>query len=322
MQLKEELKNTFTSYWSFMTLRTACQLNLFDIIKKEKFSINQLNKKLKTDLKALTILIDALVGLKTLKIIDNQLTISFKGELLTDDNSDSLKQACILWGEEHLEAWKNLKYTIKTGNPSFEKVHETSFFSYLSSDKTKLYNYHKAMAEYAVDDYKNITKVFDFSEFSTITDVGGGLGVLVKYIHNFYPNKVLNLVELPEVIALIEDDKRVNLYRANFFESIPVQSDLIILSRVLHDWNDEKAKIILENCLQSLYKNGKIVVIEIMQEDINAHLLSLNMMAICESFERTTIEYENLIEKVGLKITKKVKLNNLQTILKLEKNEL
>jgi len=319
MQIKEELKNSFTSYWSFMTLRTACQLNLFDAVKSENYSVNELNKKLKTDLKSLTTLINALIELKTLKIIDNKLRLSSKGELLTNDNPDSLKQACILWGEEHLDAWKNLSYTIKTGTPSFEKVYGTSFFNYLASDKNKLYNYHKAMAEYAVDDYKNITDVFNFSEFSSITDVGGGLGILIKYIYNTYPDKIFNLVELPEVIALIEDDKKVNLYSTDFFKSIPIQSDLIILSRVLHDWNDEKAKIILENCLQSLSENGKILIIEILQEDINANLLSLNMLTICESFERTSIEYRNLIEKVGLTITKKVKLNNLQTILTLEK---
>ena len=175
------------------------------------------------------------------------------------------------------------------------------------------------MAEYAVDDYKNITDVFNFSEFSSITDVGGGLGILIKYIYNTYPDKIFNLVELSEVIALIENDKKVNLYSADFSKSIPVQSDLIILSRVLHDWNDEKAKIILENCLQSLSENGKILIIEILQEDINANMLSLNMLTICESFERTSIEYRNLIEKVGLTVTKKVKLNNLQTILTLEK---
>ena len=31
--LKSELKNTFTSYWQYFALRTACQLDIFDDIE-------------------------------------------------------------------------------------------------------------------------------------------------------------------------------------------------------------------------------------------------------------------------------------------------
>jgi len=319
MQLKEELKGAFTSYWSFMTLRTACQLNVFDEVKKADNTINELSNILNTDYKSLEVLISSLIRLNTLESIDSILILKPKGDLLTDSSPDSLKQACILWGEEHLTAWQNLEYTIKTGLPSFEKIYSTSFFNYLKNDVRKLNNYHKAMSEYAVDDYRNITDVFEFSKFSNITDVGGGLGVLINYVHEKYPIKTYNLVELPEVIDLFVGLGTINLYRADFFNSIPVQSDLIILSRVLHDWDDEKAKIILKKCLQTLSINGQILIIEIMQEEINADLLSLNMMAICKSYERTFNQYEKLIKNVGLKVSKKIKLNNLQTILSIER---
>jgi len=319
MQIKEELKNSFTSYWSFMALRTACQLNLFDEVSKGDSTLVELKDKLNTDYKSLTILVNALVELNTLQIIDTKLKLQPKGELLTETNPDSLKQACILWGSEHLDAWQNLQYTIKTGRPSFEEEFKSPFFDYLKSDKNKLYNYHQAMAEYAVDDYRNISKLFDFSQYSTITDIGGGLGVLVQYIQNSLPNKTYHLVELPEVIDLVENKNNINLIKADFFKPIPVQSEMIILSRVLHDWDNDKARLILQNCIESLTNNGRILIIEIMQEEISANLLSLNMMSMCKSHERTFTQYGNLIEGVGLKVSNKTKLNSLQTILTIEK---
>ena len=319
MQLKEELKNTFTSYWSFMALRTACQLNLFDEVKKGNFSISEINQLLKTDYNSLVILINTLVELNTIQIIEKKLTLKPKGELLTESSPHSLKQACILWGGEHLDAWQNLQSTIKTGKPSFEAEYEVPFFNYLKTDKNKLYNYHKAMSEYAVDDYKNISKIIDFTKFSTITDIGGGLGVLINYIQKDFPSRTFNLLELPEVIDLVENEKNINLIKADFFKPLPVKSDLIILSRVLHDWDNEKAKLILNNCSQSITDKGKILIIEIMQDEINANLLSLNMKAICKSYERTYIQYEELIKSIGFKVSNKNKLNSLQTILTIER---
>lgn len=53
----------------------------------------------------------------------------------------------------------------------------------------------------------------------------------------------------------LKDIKKIS---GSFFDKIPSQSEVIILSRVLHDWNNEKAGIILKNCYDALPIGGTI----------------------------------------------------------------
>ena len=74
---------------------------------------------------------------------------------------------------------------------------------------------------------------------------------------------------------------------------------------------------ILKNCYEALRNNGTLYIIENCTDktSINLSLLSLNMIVMCESYERTTKEYCSLVEKSKFKYSYKIKLNNLQTIL-------
>ena len=239
-----------------------------------------------------------------------------KGKFLTKNHPETLKESCILWGGEHLNAWQNLSFTIQKNKPAFENIFKSSFFDYLKNDNEKLYNYQYAMAEYARDDYKNITDIIDFSKFDKIADIGGSKGVLIKNIAKKFPKKNCILLDLPEVTNLIKiKPDNLKIISESFFEDFNFKADAIILSRVLHDWNNEKAKIIIQNCIKALNYDGRIFIIEIMNDEIKANLLSINMMLMTESYERTFEEYNLLLEKFNFKIELNLILNKLQTIL-------
>ncbi|MCD4792410.1 MAG: hypothetical protein K8R54_04190 [Bacteroidales bacterium] len=320
--MKEELKNTFTSFWEYLTLRTACQLKIFDEIQKGNNTFDKLHKASKTDYTALQTLIFSLIDINAISNKENILVLTEKGELLTENHPETMKNACILWGGEHLTAWQNLDYTIKTGEPAFENIYGMQFFEYLNTDKQILKNYHFAMAEYAEDDYKNIANLIDFSKFDTVADVGGGLGTLIKNIAGKSPRLNCILFELPEVIDLSDTNENVQNISGNFFKKLPFSADAVILSRILHDWDDKKAKQILNNCRTALNENGKLFIAEILNDEIKANMLTLNMRVMCKSFERTYKQYKSLLEDAGFILEKRVKLNDLQTILIAKKNEL
>jgi C-methyltransferase len=50
----------------------------------------------------------------------------------------SLKYACMNWSGEHLTAWQNLDFSIKTGNSSFEEIYKKPFFDFLNDNPEKL----------------------------------------------------------------------------------------------------------------------------------------------------------------------------------------
>lgn len=314
--MKEELKNTFTSYWEYLALQTACKKNVFDLIQSGKNTITALLKSGKFNRAVIIDLITALEQAKTLNIIDDKIVLTKRGEILTENNSNSLKYACIHWGEEHMTAWQNLEYTLTTGQPAFKHIFDKPFFEYLSDDKNKIKNYHKAMNEYARDDYQNICEQHDFSIHKSIIDIGGSLGALIKIISKNNSNLKCFLFDRPEVINLIKNNEFETI-EGDFFECIPNTSEAIIMSRVIHDWNNEKAQIILHNAHKALPENGTLYLVENLTDKIKdkAALLSLNMLLITESYERSLSEYKSLLTKCNFLFTDFKKINKFQYLI-------
>jgi hypothetical protein len=107
----------------------------------------------------------------------------------------------------------------------------------------------------------------------------------------------------------------------DFFKEIPPIADGIIMSRVIHDWEDKKARLILKNVYHALPSTGKLYLIEILKDNLKdgATLLSLNMLLMCNSYERTKEAYLSLLIEVGFKVKEVKSLNTLQSIIICEK---
>jgi len=298
-----------------MAVSAACKLNLFDNLQVAK-TAKQLANELSLNEDNLLSLLNALHNVGYLEKNSDLYKVNYLSELLTENNPESLKYACLNWSAEHLTAWQKLDFSIKTGNSSFEEIFKKPFFDYLNDNPEKLNAYHKAMYQYAKDDYKTLPDVIDFSKHKSVMDVGGGYGAVLENIKKKNPNLDCVLFDLEKVVenVTVSNIKKIS---GNFFNKIPNQSEAIILSRVLHDWNNEKANIILLNCFEALPKNGILYIIENCTDKIkiDLSLLSLNMAAMCNSYERTSNQYISLCENVRFYFDSETKLNELQTIL-------
>jgi C-methyltransferase len=316
-KLKNKLKGSFTQYWDYLIMRVACRLDVFDYVAEHKYTAEQLCQKINCDSAAFGHLLGALLRQGLIqKTEKNKLKCSKLGLLLTDKSPDSLKNACLLWGQEHLEAWANLEETLRTGKPSFERIYAQPFFDYLQTKADKLKNYQLAMRDYARDDYKKMPKLHNFGRHRHIIDVGGGTGELIGGLAKKYPETQCTLFDLAEVVELAESlPANVAVMSGTFFEPLPLSGDAIILARVLHDWDDERASQILSHCRAALTDEGRLYVLEIMQEKIQADSLCLNMMLMCKSYERESSGYEKLLAQNGLKVEQKKRVNDLQTML-------
>ena len=314
-----ELKDIFTSYWNYLPLAKACKWNVFDSILEGFHTEELVAQKMGWELKATSHFLSTLEYLSVLHKVDNKYHLTEKGMVLTESHPKSLKYACILWSEEHLNSWQNMETTLKTGQPSFEFLYGHKFFDYISSDKDKLKIYHKAIAEYARDDYEKIADLIDLSPYGVIMDLGGGIGELLHHIRIKFPSKRLILFDRKEVLE-ISRYSDIEVLEGNFFSDIPRVADCIFLSRVLHDWNDQDAKRILHNVNICLPEKGSLIIVEnsIDQENLPA-TLNLNMQIMTGSHERTEKEFRNLLEESSFTISEIYSLNSLLKILLCQK---
>jgi len=315
--IKNKLKSMFTEHWKYLAVNAACELRLFDKIFKGQSSAEEIVKHNGWNVKSITYLLEFLSVENYLYYINNNtFKLTEKGNLLREENPEGLFYACLNWSGEHLIAWQNLKYSLQTGKCSFEIIYGLPFFDFLNENIEKLHAYHKAMYQYAIDDYKILPVLIDFSKHKSVMDVGGGYGAVLEIIKANNPYVECVLFDLPKVISnvSITNIKKVG---GSFFEKIPNQTEVILLSRVLHDWNDEKATVIVKNCFEALPNYGTLYVIENCSDKfkVDLSLLSLNMTAMCESYERTSTQYISLCEKAGFHFFSNAKLNALQTIL-------
>jgi hypothetical protein len=305
----------FTEHWKYLAVNAACKLDLFDALEIPK-TANELANALNLHGKTLTHLLHALYNNDFLKNTGGKFSLTEKSKLLTENHPESLKYACMNWAGEHLTAWQNLDYSIITGKSAFENLYQSNFFDYLDKHPEKLDAYHKAMFEYARDDYRHLPETVDFSKCKSVLDCGGGYGAAINAIKEKFPQIDCYLFDLPKVVEKAQI-KNITKIGGSFFEKIPKVAETIILSRVLHDWEDKKANLILKNCFEALPENGTLYVIENCADKININLslLSLNMAVMCDSYERTFVEYKTLCEQQGFSFQQDTKINDLQTIL-------
>jgi len=208
-----------------------------------------------------------------------------------------------------------LTEALKDYKPQFQEIFGQSIFDYLNAYEEKGEIFNKAMKAYSLD-YDNLIKTYDFSSTKVIMDVGGGTGhLLIKILNqNDYIKKGI-LLEMPTVIEnaqrLIENKpisikERFKFISGDFFEEILSKADTIIMSRVLHDWNDFYAVKILKNVHNALKKDGKLLIFEMIvpenpEYDIGV-TLNFNLLVNVGGKERTYQEFESILRETGFKI--------------------
>ncbi|MBK6964953.1 MAG: hypothetical protein IPH20_13705 [Bacteroidales bacterium] len=318
---KNELKSMFTEHWKYLAVAAACKVRLFDKIYEGQNTLEMLSDSNMWNKLTLMQLLNFLNHEGYIHF-DNKLTfyLTEKGDLLRESNSDGLFYACLNWADEHLNAWQNIHYSIITGKSSFELLYQKPFFEFLNDDSEKLRNYHLAMSQYAIDDYRELPETIDFSIHKSVMDVGGGLGIAIQLIKTKYPDTDCLLFDLEEVLKGVKSEF-VKKVPGNFFIKIPDIAEAIILSRVIHDWDDDKAAVIISNCHIALPQGGILYVIENCSDhiEVDLSLLSLNMAALCQSYERSSSAYIQICINAGFTYHSHKKLNQLQTVLIFQK---
>ncbi|XP_035398059.2 probable bifunctional dTTP/UTP pyrophosphatase/methyltransferase protein isoform X3 [Cygnus atratus] len=164
---------------------------------------------------------------------------------------------------------------------------------------------------------RDVATAFDLSQFKSTCDLGGCTGALAHELIQIYPNMKVTVFDLPEVIANIsyfqpseQCTAPVTFVSGDFFKDNLPEADLYILSRVLHDWPDEKIHLLLSKISAVCKPGSALLVAEIVLDEQKTHppRAVLQSLSMTEGKQRSGSEYKQLLEKYGftniqLKIT-------------------
>lgn len=165
-------------------------------------------------------------------------------------------------------------------------------------------------------------------ELPVFIDMGGGIGHQCAELKAKYPQlpgRVI-LQELPHCINDALPTPGVENIVHDIFQPQPVQGMCTInriptwpfnldvgakfyhLRGVLHDFPDDKCRLILQNIVPAMSKESLILIEEMVLPDTNvfwqAAQIDLTMMSALASVERTQTQWQELLNSVGLEIVK------------------
>lgn len=152
-------------------------------------------------------------------------------------------------------------------------------------------------------DYAELVARLPIRSGDIVLDAGGGTGALSELIAAHWPQVRVVALDLPQVVGQVTCDSRTAAVGGDLFEPWPLQADVVILARVLHDWDDEAATQILRHARSALLPDGRIAVIEMLRDEDTHYggVCGLHLLAVSGGRERTFAEFERLFSTAGLR---------------------
>jgi hypothetical protein len=302
--------------WLSQAIHVVAKLNIADMLSDGPMNCNQLAAAAGLHSQSLYRVMRALASVGVFfEGEDGKFRLTPVSELLRTDIPGSLRALATMGGEKwHWTLIVNLLNSVKSGEPSFDRVFGMSQFEFFANNPEdgKLFN--QAMTDFSAAEIRGVLDAYDFSKFGSLVDVGGGQGSLLTAALRKNPSLKGVIYELPavaevarEVIGKESLSDRCEVIAGDFFKSIPRGGDAYILKHIIHDWDDEHSVKLLKNCGDAMTSNSTLLVVEMVitpgNDPFVGKLLDLEMLLI-GGRERTEAEYRILFEAAGFKLTR------------------
>ncbi|MCV7195346.1 methyltransferase [Mycobacterium angelicum] len=312
------LMEMILSAWSAQAIAAAADLGIADALAKGPMSARELAAAVSADADAVSRLMRALIGHGIFRQRrDGRYALTPLGDPLRSDAKMSVRGMARWVGTpQEREHWSQLTQAIRTGHSVVEELRGKVFFDYLSSEPDLAAIFNQAMTSTSELAVAPVVAAYDFSAFATVVDVGGGHGRLLAAVLTAAPHARGILFDQPKVVSgassvLSEHHvtDRVQIAEGSFFDDdIPSGGDAYVLKFIIHDWTDDDAVRILRNVRAAAGAGKKVLLVEQVipehNRDFLGKWLDLEMLVLGSARERTAAEYEQLLSRAGLQMTR------------------
>jgi len=270
--------------------------------------------RLETDAGGLERLVDACVGLGLLSKQDRAYTNQPVAAAYLCDGSPWSMTGYVRYSDEALfPMWAHLEDAVREGTHRWTQTFgwEGSLFDHFFKTEERQRSFLRGMHGFGQLSSPWVVAAFDLSRFRRLADLGGATGHLAIAACERYPQLQATVFDLPRVIGMAREyvdssaaRERIQTKAGDFFSDDLPGADLYALGRILHDWTEEKAGMLLRKVCAALPAGGALLIAEkLLEEDksgpVPAHMQSLNMLVCTEGKERTLGEYTALLRQAG-----------------------
>ncbi|WP_245722194.1 methyltransferase [Nocardia crassostreae] len=165
--------------------------------------------------------------------------------------------------------WGGLTEGLRTGLPQNEIKHGGDFFGTLYSDPDRLRAFQCAMTGLTLPSARAIAESFPWQRWNTVADIGTAQGALLRTVLERHPRLRGIGFDLPAVAPI-------------FADPLPA-ADVLVFGHILHDWDLDTKRLLLDKAYRALPEGGAVLVYETLIDDerrtnLTGLLMSLNML--------------------------------------------
>jgi hypothetical protein len=317
---EDQMMQWITSKWIAKPIYVISELGIADLLGDGPKSVEALAKETNTHAPTLFRILRALSSVGVFVETENQVFgLTPLAECLS---SNALRPiARMFLSEWHDKAWNALSHTVRTGEPGFDYAFGKASFEWFEEHPVERSILDQGQGSKAMGFARAILETYDFSNFKSICDIGGGQGVFLIQLLTGHPHIRGHVADLPGAVVSAEKSiakakigDRCKAIPYDFHEEIPPACDAYFLVNILHDWDDETCIRILKNIAKAMDADTRMWIIEYIIEPgpgfSVAKLLDIEVLVMGGGRERSIDEFNTLASTAGLKVSKIIPIKN------------
>ncbi|MFF9034452.1 methyltransferase [Streptomyces sp. NPDC014892] len=323
-QPAETLLRLLTGAWTTQALTAFARLGVADAMDGERGTgVAELAREVDARPENLAVLLRYLVMLGVVAEDRDGFRLTAPGALLRADAPGSMRALALMYGGPFYRSFAELGHTVRTGEVAFDHLHGENHFDHFARDPELAELFDRSMAAGAamfdpLPTHPALTAAAEAPAGATVVDVAGGNGELLGRLLAAHPRLNGVLLERPHAVEaarrlLTEAGHGTRCaFVAGDFADVPTGGDVYVLSRVLHDWDDERCREILRHCARAMPDHADLLVVErVLPSDGSVSLATawdLHMMCNVGGRERRADHYGRLFADAGLALVARTPL--------------
>lgn len=310
VQATRDVVDIITGGWKAQALYTAVKLGLPDHIEAGRNTAAELAEATGANEQGVHRLMRLLVAMG---VFEGSESTGYRGTRVSAallEGPQSLRDMCLLYGEEFYSAWGHAHHAISTKSSGFEVAYGRPLYEYLGRDAATARRFQLTMNAASMF-FHRVPEVFDFSG-KKVVDVGGGGGHLLATILGAAPDARGTLFDREHMLAKAREHlsatvglDRAELVGGDMLQGVPAGGDVYILCRVLAGHDDEAVVGVFEHCRRAMAgPSSRLLILDRFVEDENPAVLpalwDLHLLVTTGGEHRTVDRITRLLDRAGL----------------------
>lgn len=279
-------------FWGSKTFLSAIELGIFTELANGPMIAQALTERLKLHPRSARDFFDALVSLGMLEREGELYRNAPEADRFLVRGKLSYIGGLLEMANERLYTfWGSLTEGLRTGLPQNEmKTGGAGLFEAIYGSPERLRLFLGAMTGLSMGASQAIAEKFPWNNYKAVVDVGGAQGGLLVQLGLAHPHLTGTNFDLAVVGPIFEEyvaanglKDRLRFKTGDFFKEPLPSADVITMGHILHDWNLEEKRMLLDKAYQALPEGGALIVFEALIDDERRKntfglLMSLNML--------------------------------------------